>query len=363
MTTRRRARTRLARRAGPMLLAVALAGCGAEFYWQGAAGQLDLLARARPLDEVIDSTPDARLKDRLERARAIRAFASERLALPDNGSYRRYADLGRPYVVWNVFATPALSLAPREWCFPVAGCVGYRGYFREEDARAEAARMAAAGDDVHVSGVPAYSTLGWFDDPLLSSFIRYPDIELARLVFHELAHQRVYVRDDTAFNESFATAVEEAGLERFVASRPPAEAARLSAERERADRMRESFRHLTASARERLAAVYAADTGDEEKRQAKREVFATLAAGWERARVADPALSGYERWFAGHDGRGPNNASLAALALYDDLVPAFRRMLARESGDLDAFYARVETLAGLPKDERRRALGRSAPGS
>lgn len=341
--------------------AAALGGCGAEYYWQGAAGQLDLIARARPVDEVIAATTDDRLKDRLERATAIRRFASERLGLPDNASYRRYADLGRPYVVWNVIAAPELSLAPREWCFPVAGCVSYRGYFREEDARAEAARLAAAGDDVHVSGVPAYSTLGWFDDPLLSSFVGYPDVELARLVFHELAHQRVYVRDDTAFNESFATAVEEAGLERWIASRPPAEAARLASERDRHDRLRAEFRRLVVETRGALERLYASAADDAAKRRGKAAALAALREGYERAKAGEPGLAGYERWFAGTRGSGPNNASLASVALYDDLVPAFRALLARERGNLGDFYRRVEALAALARDERRRAL--DAPAS
>ncbi len=196
-----------------------LAGCGEiEFYWQGIAGQTEIIARARPIDEVIAATPDPVLKARLARAQAIRAFASRELALPDNRSYTNYADLGRPYAVWNVFAAPELSLSPRQWCFPIAGCVSYRGYFAEGDARAEAARIAAAGDDVHVGGVPAYSTLGYFDDPVLSTFVRYREVELARLIFHELAHQVVYVKDDTSFNESFATAVEEEGIARWLAA-------------------------------------------------------------------------------------------------------------------------------------------------
>jgi predicted aminopeptidase len=202
-------------------IVVALSGCSAvdtlDFYWQGAAGQMDLITRARPIPEVIEQGGDAALAARLDRVRDIRAFASRELGLPDNGSYTKYTELGRPFVLWNVFATPALSLKPRQWCFPVAGCVNYRGYFREDDARAEAVRIRSEGDDVYVSGVPAYSTLGWFDDPVLSSFVRWPDTEVARLIFHELAHQVLYVKDDTAFNESFAVAVEEAGLARWLA--------------------------------------------------------------------------------------------------------------------------------------------------
>ena len=350
------------RAATAVLLALALAGCGmADYYWQGAAGQLDLVARAKPLAEVIDATDDARLKERLERARAIRAFASAELGLPDNGSYTRYADLGRPFVVWNVFAAPELSLSPHEWCFPVAGCVGYRGYFREDEARAEAARLAAQRYDVHVGGVPAYSTLGWFDDPLLSSFIRYPDLELARLIFHELAHQVAYAKDDSTFNESFATAVEEAGLARWIASRPPAEAARLAAERVRNDRLRAEFRRLVVETRAELSRAYAAEAGDEAKRRAKASAFEAMRAAYARAKAGEPGLAGYDRWFAGEGGAGPNNASLASIGLYTEQVPAFRALLAREGGDLPRFYERVRELVALPKADRGAALAALVP--
>jgi len=350
------------RAATAVLLALALAGCGmADYYWQGAAGQLDVVARAKPLDEAIGATDDARLKERLERARAIRAFASAELALPDNGSYTRYADLGRPFVVWNVVATPALSLVAHEWCFPVAGCVSYRGYFREDDARAEAARLAARGYDVHVGGVPAYSTLGWFDDPLLSSFIRYPDVELARLIFHELAHQVAYAKDDSTFNESFATAVEEAGLARWIASRPPTEAARLAAQRDRNDRLRAEFRRLVAAARVELADVYASGAGEDAKRRAKAVAFEAMRAAYAHAKAGEPGLSGYDRWFDGDGGSGPNNASLASIGLYTEQVPALRALLAREGGDLPRFYERVRELVALSKADRGAALASLAP--
>jgi predicted aminopeptidase len=336
--------------------ALALAGCGADYYFQGASGQLDLIARAKPLNEVIGSTSDARLKERLERARAIRAYASRDLGLPDNGSFTRYTDLGRPFVLWNVFAAPELSLKPREWCFPVAGCVNYRGYFSEAEARAEAAGLKAQGFDVHVGGVPAYSTLGWFDDPLLSSFIRYPDLELARLVFHELAHQVAYAKDDSTFNESFAVAVEEAGLARWIASRPPAEAAKLLADRERGERLRVEFRRIVRTGKAALAAAYATDAGVEAKRQAKRDAFEAMRVAYVEAKGAEPGMGAFDRWFAGDGGAGPNNASLVSMGLYSDNVPAFRAMLAQEDGDLPRFYARVRDLATLPRVERNAVL-------
>ena len=341
------------------LVLCALSGCSAvEFYWQGIAGQLDLYSRARPIDAVAETAADPVLKERLARAQSIRAFASRELALPDNGSYTRYADLGRPFVVWNVFAAPELSLTPRQWCFPVAGCVNYRGYFAEADARAEGARLAAAGDDVHVGGVPAYSTLGYFDDPVLSSFIGYREPDLARLLFHELAHQVVYVKDDTAFNESFAVAVEEAGLDRWLAAqgqRP--DAAQLAADAARSARLQADFRALVRRTRDRLAALYASGLPEAEQRAGKEAAFADMRREHERMKTAAGGAPVFDRWFA----TGANNAGIAAVSLYADRVPQFRALLAAEGGDLPRFHARVKALAALPRAERDDALRALAP--
>jgi predicted aminopeptidase len=343
-----------AMRALMLALALPLAGCSAvEFYWQGLSGQLDLLARARPIAEVVQDTPDAALKAKLARVQDVRAFASRELALPDNRSYTRYADLGRAYVVWNVFAAPELSLAARQWCFPVAGCVAYRGYFAEAQARSEAARLAAEGYDVHVSGVPAYSTLGWFDDAVLSTFIRYRDAEVARLVFHELAHQVVYVKDDTSFNESFAVAVEEAGLARWQAAQSgSADAAQFSQDVVRMQRLRSEFRALIRGARDRLAALYASDLPDAEKRVRKAAIFTDMRAENDRVKAAWDGAPVFDRWFAG----GANNAGIISAGLYADRVPQFAALLAEEGGDLPRFYERVKELAAMPKAERDRML-------
>jgi predicted aminopeptidase len=354
--------TRALRGVVAALAATTLAGCSlVDYDWQSFAGQMGVLSAARPIDEVLASTSDARLADRLRLAREIRAFASRELGLPDNASYTRYTDLGRPYVVWNVIAAAELSLAPRQWCFPVVGCVNYRGFFDEASAKAEAAQLVTAGDDVHIGGVPAYSTLGWFDDPLLSSFVRYPDVALARLIFHELAHQVVYVRDDTMFNESFATAVEEAGVARWIAAQAGTPAhARLVAGEQRGDRLRELFRRLVRDARVELAAVYASELPPAVKRERKVAVFGAMRAAYEAARAGETGLAAYDRWFAGFDGRGPNNASLVAVALYDEKVPAFRALLAARGGDLAAFYADVRELALRPRAEREALLDRVA---
>jgi predicted aminopeptidase len=335
-------------------IAAALSGCSAvEFYWQGIAGQVDILARAKPIDDVIENSPDAALKARLARVQAIRAFASHDLALPDNRSYTSYADLERPYALWNVFAAPELSLAPRQWCFPVAGCVAYRGYFAEADARAEAARLAAQGDDVHLGGVPAYSTLGYFNDPILSTFARYREAELARLLFHELAHQIVYVKDDTSFNESFAVSVEEEGARRWLAHEAlRRDAAALAADMERGQRNRADFRAIIATARDRLTALYASSASDAEKRAGRAAVFAEMRAENERRKAATGGTTAFDRWFDA----GANNARIVAAGLYADRVPQFKALLDQEGGDLPRFYERVKALANMPKVERDAAL-------
>jgi predicted aminopeptidase len=338
-------------------LAVLLGGCATvEYYSQAVLGHFDVMQRARPIDEVIadPSAPDA-LRARLEKVREIRAFAVEELGLPDNGAYRGYADLGRPYVVWNVFAAPPLSVEPVQSCFPVAGCVSYRGYYSHAAAVAHAAELGARGFDTYVGGVPAYSTLGWFDDPVLSTFVRYPETELARLIFHELAHHVVYVKDDTAFNESFATAVELAGVERWLARRATESERRVF---EAYQRQRRDFLALLLEYRGRLADAYAGDAPDEEKRAQKAAILAALHADYERMKAERwGGFAGYDRFFAS----GVNNANLASVAAYTELVPAFHALLAREGGDLPRFYAAAKSLAKLPRAERLAALEQLAP--
>jgi len=359
---RRRSSTTDAQRRGrrrrwPIVVAalagvVTLAACATfetvDYYWQGAAGQIELLANSQPIPDVIGKS-DAALAARLKRIHEIREFASRELGLPNNGSYTRYTDLGRAYVTWNVFATPELSLKPRQWCFPIAGCVNYRGYFREAQAAGESKRLKAAGDDVYVGGVPAYSTLGWFDDPVLSSFVSWPETEIARLIFHELAHQLIYVKSDSAFNESYATTVEEAGLARWLASRHDSQLDKLAV---RADHMRAVFRDLVRTTRTKLSEIYGSNASDDDKRRAKLEIVAAMKAAYESAKQGDPGLSGYDRWFA----QQPNNAALAAVGLYTDRVPAFRELLHEANDDLATFYQRVRELAARPKHLRDAAL-------
>ena len=315
------------------------------------------MARARPVEAVIAAPETApRLAERLRTALGIREFASDVLGLPANASYHRYVDLGRRYVVWNVVAAPELSLEPRRWCFPVAGCLSYRGYFAESDATRYAGALASEGWDVTVAGVRAYSTLGWFDDPLLSSMTALPEYALAGIVFHELAHQRLYVPGDTDFNESFAVVVERAGVRRWIeaAGRPGlGERYRVASGR------RAAFVGMVRDTRRDLEAVYASSRSDAQMREAKARLIERLRARYRALRAKWKDGPTYDPWFE----RGVNNAAIALFSTYDRWVPALEALLARSGGDLGAFYRASEALAALPPDERRarlEALDRSA---
>ena len=335
-----------------------LAGCASVgYYWQSVSGHLSLINGARPVDEwLADAQTPEPLKARLAMSQRIRSFAVRELKLPDNASYHRYADLPRSAVVWNVVAAPELSLTLKTWCFPVVGCVGYRGYFNELEARVEAAQLQAQGLEVSVYGVPAYSTLGWMNwaggDPLLSTFINYPEGELARLVFHELSHQVVYAAGDTMFNESFATAVERLGSQRWLAA-PASDAARQ--QYAAFDQRRQAFRALALATRRELADIYEPKEALRQETQGQvamknvamqsfRDRYAQLKANW-------GGFAGYDPWAA-----RANNAAFGAQAAYDELVPGFEALFAREGGDWQRFYDAVKQLAALPQDERHKAL-------
>jgi predicted aminopeptidase len=356
-----------------------LGGCAAShstlgYYWQSVHGHLQLMGAAQPLDEwIARSDISAPLRQRLELAQRARQFAITELHLPDNASYRRYADLKRPAAVWNVVAAPPDALKLHTWCFPFTGCIGYRGYFDERDAQAEAQLLARQGLEVDVYGVPAYSTLGYMNwaggDPLLSTFIAWPEGEFVRLLFHELAHQVVYAKGDTLFNESFATAVERLGSARWLAthSTPEVRAAFAASEVRRS-----AFRTLTRATRARLAAIYeqkgtAALTNQalaaikNEALQAFRTEYASLRAQWLQpvegvAAVTPAQVAGYDRWVA-----KANNASFAAQAAYDELVPGFEALFEREGRDWPRFYDAVQQLTQQPLPQRHDALRALAP--
>jgi predicted aminopeptidase len=336
---------------------VCLSGCAnLGYYWQSAAGHLQMMSAAKPVDDWLSAEESpARLKARLALSQRIRDFAVAELKLPDNPSYRRYADLHRGAVVWNVVAAPAYSVTLKDWCFPVTGCVSYKGYFDEAKARAEAADLAAQGYESNVYPVPAYSTLGWMNwaggDPLLNTFIFYPEGELARLIFHELAHQVVYAKHDTMFNESFATAVERLGGARWLATRASEPARKEYAE---FNTRRNEFRALALATRKRLEGIYESTQGAERDRQKQaalhdfRAAYAKLRDGW----GGDAArFRGFDQWV-----ERANNASFGAQAAYDELVPGFEALFQREGQDWKRFYDAVKRLAELPKEERHRLL-------
>ncbi len=337
----------------PLLAAVLLNGCSSlGYYGQLAEGQWQLLRARQPVERLLDdpATP-APLRQRLTQAEQARRFASEHLKLPDNRSYRVYADLGRPYVVWNVFATPELSLQPVTHCFPIAGCVAYRGYYRQGAARGAAALMRQQGLDTYIGGVEAYSTLGWFDDPILSSMVGWGDERLAAVIFHELAHQRFYVQDDTEFNESFASFVEQEGSRQWRVARG------LPAIQEHALRQREQFIQLVLDSRVRLEAIYASPRNEAGKRAAKQVEFERLRQAYQQMR--DEQWNGdkrYDAWMYGP----MNNAKLLPFGLYDQWVPAFAALFGQVGGDWTLFYQRVEALGQLPVEQRKAALGRLA---
>ncbi len=332
-----------------LFLSGLLAGC---YVAQAARGQWSVMARREPIAKVVarSSTPPA-VRTQLERVLQIREFAVRELALPDNDSYRSYADVGRPYVVWNVFAAPEFSVEPRTWCFPIAGCVAYRGYFREDRAKRFASRLAGEGDDVYVGGVAAYSTLGHFDDPVLNTMIGWSDVQLAAIIFHELSHQLLYVPGDSSFNEGFASVVESEGVRRWLlaAGREPD----LAAYRDRLQRYSRFVARLEQT-RQDLRALYAQEMPGEERRRRKRAVFEKLAAEHETWKGQWGGRSPFERWFAD----GINNAHLVSVATYEECVPGIEAVLAAAGGEPHEFYVRMRAIAELAAAARRQRVCR-----
>jgi predicted aminopeptidase len=331
-----------------------LGGCGTLYVAQAARGQLQILNAREPIKRVLaDPETDPALRKRLEEVRAAREFAWRELGLPNNKSYTSYADLQRDYVVWSVVATPEFSVEPREWCFPFVGCVAYRGYFRETAAQEFAAKLREQGYDAIVGGVPAYSTLGKFNDPILNTMMSYGDDELASIMFHELSHQVIYIPNDTAFNEAFAVAVEQEGLARWLKFR--GRESDLGKYLRRRERQAESLAVIARYRRE-LQQLYGAPIPMVEMRDRKRAVFARLVK--ELRTLAE--RYGTESTLAAELDGQPNNARLASLATYYECVPGFQRVLAAQQHDLPRFYEAVRALAKLPREQRRAKLCRPA---
>jgi predicted aminopeptidase len=322
-----------------------VAGC---YLLESTRGQLELNERRVPIARLLaePGTP-APLRTQLELATRLRDFASRELGLPDNRSYRSYADVGRPFVVWNVFATAEFSVDPKTWCFPVAGCVAYRGYFAEARARRFALGLEARGYDVAVGGVPAYSTLGHFADPVLNTMLGWDETQLAAVVFHELSHQLLYVKNDSAFNEAFATVVETEGVRRWLAA--TGNRAALQDFQTREARYAE-VGELVAAARARLKALYARPLPPAEMRSLKAAELARLRTDYaaRRARLGP----GYEWLF----GAGLNNALLVSVATYQECVPGLQVRLQEAGHDLPRFYAAARALATLRGAQRRAAI-------
>lgn len=335
-----------------LMLAASLAGCSnLGYYAQAIGGHLDVMRASLPISDIIrDPSRDPGLRKKLEDVQTIREFAVRELGLPDNNSYRTYADVGRPYVVWNVFAAPEFSMTPKLWCVLMVGCVNYRGYYDKRDAERVAAEMHEQGFDTFVGGVSAYSTLGYFNDPMLSTVLRRGTQEVARIVFHELAHQIVYVPDDSVFNESFATAVENEGMRRWLAAHAsPEQRAAFEAQRVRS----EAFTGLIGNYREKFHTLYETALSDDRQRNAKAGLLAALRRDYGGLKASWGGYAGYDPFFADD----LNNAKLVSLSLYSDLVPAFEALLVQENYNLPLFYQRVISLAALEKEGRRGALG------
>jgi predicted aminopeptidase len=348
---------RFALRLLPLALVLLLEGCGSLYVAQAARGQWQVMRQRRPIAEVIaDPTTPEPLRAKLSGVTEAREFASRELGLPDNATYRSYSDVAREYVVWNVVAAPEFSVTPRRWCFPIAGCVAYRGYFSEPRARAFAERLRRGGYDVALGGVAAYSTLGRFADPVLSTMTGYGEHDLAAILFHELSHQVVYVGGDSAFNEAFAVTVEQAGLERWLAERgQPAELERYRARRARQD----AYLRVFARRRAELAELYDTKLPPAEMRGKKRQILAALADDMRALERVHGGRSPYVAWLA----EGLNNAHLASVATYFECVPGFERLFEASGGNFPAFYGAVRELARLPRAERHARVCTVHPGT
>ena len=332
-----------------LLVVMQLGGCSTAYYWQAAMGQMRVSNGKQSVAALLaGNTLSADEKKRLEVSQQALDFGHEVMLLPDNGSYRSYYDTGQPYVVWNVFAAPEFSLSPRNWCFPITGCIAYKGYFSEDSARKYAAKLAAEGADVHVGGVTAYSTLGRLHDPILNTMLTLPEASFVGLLFHELSHQLLYIKNDSAFNEGFATAVEQEGMRRWQASR--AEPAYLR--RQYTNTQRKQAVDLLRNVRAELEILYAEDLPEADKREAKEALLAGLQTSYQQLAL-DWAAAGLKgRPYGGLLSMELNNAVLSATATYDDYVPAFERVLSQCAGDLECFYDQVRQLSELPAEER-----------
>ncbi|MDF1527610.1 MAG: aminopeptidase [Sedimenticola sp.] len=335
---------------GLIAILLFLPGCSTlSYYSQSIGGHLQLMGQRRPITQVLnDPETPALMKQKLGKLKQIRDFASAKLALPDNNSYRSYAALDRDAVVWSVVATPEFSIEPKQWCYLVIGCASYRGYFSRQAAQAYANILKAEGLDVAVEPIPAYSTLGWFDDPLPSTVIDWSEPRIAGLIFHELAHQQLYIKDDSAFNEAFASLVEEVGVIRWLQGRDDEMLNRwqLSQQYER------QFIALLLETRQQLQYLYAQKYASEQMRQRKAQLFDVLRGRYQQLKKSWGGYAGFDSWF----NRDLSNAHLASIATYEQWKPAFKQLLAESNGQLPTFYQACRSLGILSEKERNEKL-------
>jgi len=328
-----------------------LSACSSlSYYQQAIGGQIELLQKRKPISTVVkDPDVDPVTRARLLLLQQARVFAVNDLMLPDNDSYKDYADLGRPYAMWSVFVTPAYSLQPRQWCYPLLGCVSYRSYFSRVQAQAYADSMESSGNDVYIAGVPAYSTLGWFDDPVLNTMMHWQDYDLVGTLFHELAHQKFYIKDETIFNESLAKAIEQEGLRRWMDAQKDASQFKqylLESEREK------EFIELVLATRKELQSLYQSELPKKEMFKAKMQVFRSMRAAYLQLRQRWGGYDIYDHWMLS----GVNNAKVQSIATYYNYVPAFMRMLTQQQGNIEKFYLAIDAVMEMTAEERQAYL-------
>ena len=332
------------------ILSLIIVGCDLPYYWQATHGQLSLLQQRQSIEQILSqqSEPESVLHQ-LDYSQQVRKFAVQQLGLENNNSYQDYVDLKRPYVVWNVFATPALSLNNHTWCYPIAGCTAYRGYFSEQQAQEYAATLDAQGLDTYVSGAVAYSTLGWFDDPILNTFLEYDNLTLAALLFHELAHQTLFVKNDTLFNESYASALETLLLQRWAESHYPITAWQ---QYQRAQKRHQQFLDLVLENKAQRQALFESDRSKQEKHSEKSRLIQQLQKRYQQFKQHWNHYSGYDDWFD----TDLNNAQLSSVSAYSELTPYFLSLFRQTHEDIPSFIEACRQLAWLPLPERHQQL-------
>ena len=332
-----------------------MTGCShIAYYSQSVGGQFEIISRAEPIDDVLNSDSPETLKQQLRLVQRLVRFAEQYYHLNNDGSYLEYADVERPYVLWNVFATPSLSLTPKQWCHPIIGCLSYRGYFAKADALALAQALEADDYDVFVGGVTAYSTLGWFKDPVLNTMLDRGEDYLARVIFHELAHQKLYIPDDTEFNEAFADAVADIALRQWLLENQQGETSRLALLNQERETM---FVELILRYREKLQTLFNSKVNDEIKRREKHALFDAMQDDYLAMRSDWHEGDNYDGWFA----QPVNNARIAAVSTYRALVADFLALYERQNSDIDKFFISVEALGKCSKKQRHIKLKTRSP--